>query len=438
MGLYITSIINEQLKANFIFSNLNPCGGGERLTLITMQAVVEMNIEIEFTTLGFPNITKLENAYGKDLSSVINKIKKVNVLPMFDEQSIDSIMKRGYDITINTHGDIVPFHHNSLSKHNAITYCHFPSATFIIEKEDKEYLDKYLKVPNSHASSGILASRADNTTICNPEKEITKNAAAAAFNRKRYLVWLRDTYDDMIKNTTIMTNSEYSRNAIFGAYGIEEVIVLNPPIDVDTFRNSVLFPNYDERENIILVVARIDPSKNIEKAIELAKSIKENGIGKGMIIAGSLDPYYYNYYSNLQKMVTDYNLEGFVEFEINASLDGLLTLMRKSKAFFHPLAGEHFGMSIAEAMSAGLTPIVPDVGGQTEFVPLKYQYHTLEHAVQIAKSVFAVPYSERVSLSDSVSKFSTSNYIKQFQTVVRELLVKSNFVTNNKTSNTTR
>jgi hypothetical protein len=93
-------------------------------------------------------------------------------------------------------------------------------------------------------------------------------------------------------------------------------------------------------------------------------------------------------------------------------------------------------MSIAEAMSAGLTPIVPDVGGQTEFVPLKYQYNNVEHAVQIAKSVFAVPYSERVSLSDSVSKFSTSNYIKQFQTVVRELLVKANFATNNK--NTTQ
>ena len=74
LGLYITSIINEQLKANFIFSNLNPCGGGERLTLITMQAVIEMGIEVEFTTLGIPNITKLENAYGKDLSSVINKI----------------------------------------------------------------------------------------------------------------------------------------------------------------------------------------------------------------------------------------------------------------------------------------------------------------------------------------------------------------------------
>jgi glycosyltransferase involved in cell wall biosynthesis len=424
------------LKANFIFSNLNPCGGGERLTLITMQAVIEMNIEIEFTTLGIPNIAKLENAYGKDLSSVINKIKKVNVLSMFDEQSIDSIMKRGYDITINTHGDIVPFHHNSLSKNNAITYCHFPSATFIIDKEDKEYLDKYLKVPNSHASSDIHTSRTDYTTICNGEKEIAKNAAAAAaaFNRKKYLVWIKDTYDNMIKNTTVMTNSKYSRNAIFGAYGIDEVIVLNPPIDVDTFRNSVLSSDYDEREDIILVVARIDPSKNIENAIDFAKSIKENGIGKGMIIAGSLDPYYSDYYSKLHKMVTDYNLESFVEFEINASLDGLLTLMRKSKAFFHPLSGEHFGMSIAEAMSAGLTPIVPDVGGQTEFVPLKYQYNTLEHAVQIAKSVFAVPYSERVSLSDSVSKFSTSNYIKQFQTVVRELLVKANFAINNKST----
>jgi hypothetical protein len=34
-------------------------------------------------------------------------------------------------------------------------------------------------------------------------------------------------------------------------------------------------------------------------------------------------------------------------------------------------------------MDAGLIPVVSDDGGQTEFVPLKYQYHILEQAAQI-------------------------------------------------------
>jgi len=40
-------------------------------------------------------------------------------------------------------------------------------------------------------------------------------------------------------------------------------------------------------------------------------------------------------------------------------------------------------MSIVEAMSAGLIPVVTDEGGQTEFVQKKYQYHSIEQAVDI-------------------------------------------------------
>jgi len=50
------------LKANFVYSDLNPCGGGERLTLLTMQAVLDMGVDIDLTTLDTPDITKLENA----------------------------------------------------------------------------------------------------------------------------------------------------------------------------------------------------------------------------------------------------------------------------------------------------------------------------------------------------------------------------------------
>jgi hypothetical protein len=33
-----------ELRANFVYSNLNPCGGGERFTLVTMEVLfVELN-----------------------------------------------------------------------------------------------------------------------------------------------------------------------------------------------------------------------------------------------------------------------------------------------------------------------------------------------------------------------------------------------------------
>ena len=81
------------MKANFFYSDLNQCGGGERLTLVTMKAVFEMGIDIYLTTLEKPNILRLENAYGKDIASVLGDLKKINVLPMLDEQNINKELK---------------------------------------------------------------------------------------------------------------------------------------------------------------------------------------------------------------------------------------------------------------------------------------------------------------------------------------------------------
>ena len=147
------------MKANFIYSNLNPCGGGERFTLATLQAVVEMGIEVDLTTLNEPNLSKLENAFGKNLTSVMNKIRKINVLQMFDQESIDSnITNNNYDLIINTHGDIDPYYSPKLSNTKMITYCHYPSAKSFIESEDLIYFDYHLRINRLDSSSDIPSS----------------------------------------------------------------------------------------------------------------------------------------------------------------------------------------------------------------------------------------------------------------------------------------
>jgi hypothetical protein len=73
-------------------------------------------------------------------------------------------------------------------------------------------------------------------------------------------------------------------------------------------------------------------------------------------------------------------------------------------------------------MSAGLIPVVPDVGGQTEFVPSKYHFHTFGEAMQIICSALDVDNSERVCLSDSVKKYSIKRYIEHLCRIVKMLL----------------
>ncbi|MGZ8886820.1 MAG: glycosyltransferase, partial [Nitrososphaeraceae archaeon] len=243
--------------------------------------------------------------------------------------------------------------------------------------------------------------------------------------RKEYFEIIKYGYWNLMRNSTVITNSEFSRRAIVNAFGLDNIYILSPPIDIETFRNVALMANGDDDEtnDIVLVISRIAPHKKIENAIKLAKILKDNNVGKGMKIVGNLYYYFFDYYSELKQMVLDLGLTDYVTFEINASLDKLLSIIRDSRVYFHPMIGEHFGMAVLEAMAGGLIPVVPNEGGVIEFVPQEYQFNTIEHAAQIIIYVFNhVPKTERIKLSDDINKFSNSHYIEGFQTILNESL----------------
>lgn len=430
------------MRANFIYSNLNPCGGGERFTLVTMEAVHEMGLEIDLTTLEQPILSKLENAFGKDLASVMKKINKINLLNMFDEQSIRLNLQQGnYDLIINTHGDIDPWYDPSLNATNMIVYCHYPTAKFFLENDDAEYLRYHLKIDRLNSSSMPESEVVSQISYKNPKQVISQlvEPTGTEFrintpddNRKKYVKWVKKTYDSMVRNSFLITNSNYSKSAILREYDRNDVIVLSPPVPVDAIISKVNLNqlsnslNYRD-ENCILVICRIEPSKRIENVIYLAKLLKERKIKSKINIVGSLDPFYQKYNDDLIKLISDYNVSDVVEFHIDESFEDLIELMKKSKIFFHPRKGEHFGMSIVEAMSAGLIPVVPATGGQSEFVPRQYQYKSLEEAFKIISSLLIdIPRDQMTKESNRISNiaknFSETNYKRQFQLIVSQLL----------------
>jgi glycosyltransferase involved in cell wall biosynthesis len=122
-------------------------------------------------------------------------------------------------------------------------------------------------------------------------------------------------------------------------------------------------------------------------------------------------------------MVLDLGLTDYITFEVNTSLDKLLSIIRESRVYFHPMVGEHFGMAVVEAMVAGLIPVVPNEGGPAEFIPQQYHYNTIEQAAEIITYLFNhLSNTEQIKISDDVNKFSNSHYIKGFQTILNELL----------------
>ncbi len=400
---------------NFVFGNLNPCGGGERLTLVTMKVMLNMGINsFDLTTFYRPNISRLDQIFGKGLSSVMRRVNKIQVIDMLEylEKSNLAIKdpSKRYDVTINTHGDKLPYFDPSISKDNSIVYCHFPSAKNYIEKENLDYLENEFNITNK-----IGAYKGYSYNETSTPYRFNKGYSDG---KSQIFKLLKRAYNNLMKKSTVLTNSNFSRTAILESFKSADVQVLSPPVDVEAFRSHSL--KSDERQDIILVISRIDPDKNIEKALRLARILKQRAIGKRMIIVGSLVQRNMTYFYKLQKIVRDLEIKDYVSFQTNITLKSLFIIMRKAKVYFHPKVGEHFGISIAESMAAGLAPVVPSIGGPTEFVQQKFQFDSLDEAASIISSAFNLSATERRQISDSVLKFSTSNYIHSFQKLFEE------------------
>jgi glycosyltransferase involved in cell wall biosynthesis len=398
------------LKANIVHRNLNPCGGGERLSIAVMQAISDMDIDFDITTLERPNIHRIENSFGDELASIVEKASNINILQSAlgkesERSGIDKEKVRHYDLTINTHGDALPYYHHYFSKKNSIVQCHFPTAKYHIESKNEDYLKETQ-----------IDSIIRNKIIHDPIPTTNTN-----IYKKTCFLRLKNSYLNLMRNSVVVTNSEFSKKAIAIELGIG-ALVLTPPVNIEPFRTGALIS--DQREDIVLVLSRIVPYKKIENAIAVAKMLKENNIGKGMRIIGNLyDDYFVigTYYSHLLQLIKEYNLENYVSFNIDVNFEKIIETMRNAKVYLHTMPGESFGISTVEAMSAGLIPVVPNLGGHTEFVPQKYQFDTLERACKIISSAFDVSYSERIQISNSVKNFSISNYVLAFQKLVNSL-----------------
>ena len=371
------------LIANIVHISLNARGGGERLAVATIKAISSMGIDVELSTLEKPDMQLIHDAYGTSIEADLKKIRTLNIFQKYRPLNCN--------VTVNTHGDMLPFYHNDFNKKNAITYCHYPIASHLIDCGDPDY-----------------SAALQNMCLLGMTPSL----------QNRYYNAARTAYIKMMVNSTVLTNSNFSRKAILKSFGVDSA-VLPPPVDVDIFRNACLTSN--SRDDSILVISRFHPSKKIENVIHLAKLLHQNELGTEMNIVGNMLPDGVGYFNYLNNLVKHYEMEDFVRFEINLRFDRLLDLMRRSKVYVHPLPGEPFGISTVEAMSAGIVPVVPDIGGHTEFVPAKYQFHTYGQGVGAVAAAIAAPASERAKLSHSAQKYSVTNYIKKFQQILTDI-----------------
>ncbi len=207
-------------------------------------------------------------------------------------------------------------------------------------------------------------------------------------------------------NRLVFSNSKYTTTAIRKFVGIVPQL-LYPPIAQIFFdiRDSTL-----DREDVVISVSRISPEKSLTLIPSIAR-LTNNRIRFLIVGMKQSEKELNHIYSAIEKN----KVSNRVEVILDVSRAELVRILRSAKVFLHPARGEHFGVSVAEAMASGCIPIVRDSGGPAEFVPDDLRFNGVRDAARIIDRVI-LEWSPKYSkdITDMAQTFSESNFSKKF------------------------
>jgi len=154
----------------------------------------------------------------------------------------------------------------------------------------------------------------------------------------------------------VAANSRYTALMAWHLWG-REPRVLYPPVDTRLFSRGG-GRGYGERRNEVVVLGRVSPEKRIETVIDAAARAASK---PRVVVAGAVSPGYRGYLERLRGRASGLGVE-LVVLE-NPSYREMAEAAWGARVYVHAAVGEHFGITVVEAMAAGLPVVVHRSGG---------------------------------------------------------------------------
>lgn len=342
-------------KVGVYCPSLHNYGGGEFVTIAIANTLAQNNYDVTLFTVKPVNPKEIYTFFGEKLDPSIKNLAQPTIINLkgligFYQSILRSyIAKTKCDVLIDAYS-------NCVFPWSQVSYIHFP----VLNKYAFSKTFPYLKSPH-HLEVGIL-----------PHIIFEKNFVK--YNQKLILV-----------------NSHFTGQEI-KQYSGKQALVLYPP-----YTSIIKAPKENEKENLVLTISRFEPNKKLENIPKIASLTSKN---IKFAVVGRL--YNKTTLTNLESSVKRLNLTNRVKFYPDLPIEQKIELLSKAKIYLHTMEGEHFGISIVEAMASGCIPIVHNSGGMKEFVPDRNRYETIEAA------------SKKVDLEISDWKIEkTSEFIKK-------------------------
>jgi len=214
---------------------------------------------------------------------------------------------------------------------------------------------------------------------------------------------------DQYKDTHLITNSGFTAGVIKKLWNRDAHVIYPPcPLYLDLPLNG--------KRDVVCTLMRYTPEKRYELALDVARALPKIEFH----FVGSVVPAKYPYLRGLMSRAK--GLKN-VHFHIDAPLIEKLEVLGRSKALLHTMYGEHFGISLIEAMSAGSVPVPHNSGGAKvdDYVPSEFRWDEVDEAVdKTERTVYEWCEELGNAMRERSKFFSQQNFRRNLATYIND------------------
>jgi glycosyltransferase involved in cell wall biosynthesis len=221
-----------------------------------------------------------------------------------------------------------------------------------------------------------------------------------------------DFSPERMRQNVTLVNSDWAGRVVQKRYGIA-TRTLYPAVATD-------FPEvpWEAREPGFVCIGRIAPEKALDRVLDIVSAVRREIPEVRLHLVGT--PVHRRYAAHIAQRA---RAEGAILHE-DLSRAELVALVSRQRYGIHGMPEEHFGMAVAELVTAGCVVWVPDSGGQVEIVgDARLTYGSVREAVARILRVLRSPAEEavlRAHLAAMAPRFSTERFVREFREVVAD------------------